>query len=378
MMSDRYDVIVIGVGAMGSAACWQLARRGARVLGLDRFDIPNVQGSSHGLSRMIRMAYYEHADYVPLLRRSFEIWRELESESGQSLLHVVGGLYMGPEMSGLINGSLKAAKVHQLDHEFLGSRQLSERYPQFRLPADHVGFYEPAAGFLQPEDCVAAFARGAIRRGAELHGHEPVESWSADATGARVQTSRREYRASRLVFSGGPWSGALLEPLRIKLRVTRQVMGWFSPPDPKPFEFGRMPVWAIDQPDGSLYYGFPIHSPGLGMKVAHHRPGTPADPDHVDRDIHAADEQPLASFLRQFMPQADGPAVAFRTCLYTNSPDSHFIIDRHPQFEHVYLACGFSGHGFKFAGVVGEVLADLALDGKTDLPIGFLSLGRFA
>jgi sarcosine oxidase len=374
----EYDIIVIGVGAMGSATCWELARRGARVLGLDRFDIPNTRGSSHGLSRMIRLAYYEHPDYVPLLRRAYELWRELEQSSGQQLLHITGGLYMGPANRELISGSLESARKHSLPHELLDRKMLADQYPQFELPADHVGLFEPSAGFLEPENCIAALVAQALKDGAEVHGNEPVESWHADESSSRVKTGHGEYRADKLIFCGGAWTEKLVSDLGIPLIVTRQVMGWVWPREPARFEIGRLPVWAIDLPDNSLYYGFPMHRPGVGFKLAHHARMQATDPDQVDRTILPGDEESFRDCLRRFIPLADGPTMAIRTCLYTNSPDSHFIIDRHPKHSRILLSCGFSGHGFKFASVVGQMMADLALSGRTALPIEFLSLARFS
>jgi len=363
---------------MGSATCWQLAKRGVRVLGLERFDIPNAQGSSHGLSRLIRLAYYEAPDYVPLLRRAYELWRELEKESGQNLLHITGGLYIGPRERGLVAGSMEAAIKHALPFELLDCAALRARFPQFEVPEDHVGFCEPDAGFLEPENCIAAFVDRAMRNGARIHAREPVESWSADGSGATVKTDLREYRADKLIFCGGPWSDKLVADLGARLTVTRQVLGWVWPRAPEMFEIGTLPCWAIDLPDDSIYYGFPMYKPGVGFKLAHHRPGSPADPDRIDRNILPGDEDSFRACLKRFIPSADGPVLAMRTCMYTNSPDFHFILDRHPRHARVWVACGFSGHGFKFASVVGQVMADFATNGKTSLPTDFLRLKRFS
>lgn len=375
-MPGSFDVIVVGVGAMGSSACYQLARRGLSVLGLDRFDIPNALGSSHGQSRMIRLAYYEHPDYVPLLKRAYELWDELESISGEKLLHITGGIYIGPENGELVGGSLRAARQHGLDHELLDHDELRRRFPQFHVPGEWVGLHEPRAGFLRPERVVAAYAQAALRAGAELHGREAVVEWGADAHGVTVQTTRSVYRADHLIFCGGPWSAQLLRDLQVPLVVTRQVMGWVWPKEPELFGLGRLPVWAIDRQDGTLHYGFPMSSDVPGFKVAHHAKGRATEPDLVMRDPLPGDEETFRPVLRQMIPAADGPLLSLKVCLYTNSPDQHFIIDRHPQVERVTLACGFSGHGFKFASVVGEVLADLATNGRTALPARFLSMGR--
>ena len=376
-MSQIFDVIVIGIGAMGSSACYHLARRGVRVLGLERFDIPHALGSSHGQSRMIRLAYYEHPDYVPLLRRAYELWHELEAVSGQKLLYLTGGLYIGEPEGEVVGGSLRAAREHRLEHELLTKSQLEHRFAQFKIPNGWVGMLEPQAGFLLPERVVSAHAEAALRNGAELHGREAVMDWSSSAAGVTVRTTRDEYRAKHLVFCGGPWSGTLLRDLGIELTVTRQVLAWVWPKEPGQFALGTLPVWAIDRGDGTLHYGFPMMSDVPGFKVAHHGRGVVTDPDKVIRDVLPGDEATFRPILRQMIPAADGPLLSMRVCLYTNSPDSHFIIDRHPHHDYVTVACGFSGHGFKFASVVGEILADLALYGRTHLPAQFLGLSRF-
>jgi len=374
---NSYDVIVIGVGAMGSSACFQLARRGVRVLGLEQFDIPHALGSSHGQSRMIRLAYYEHPDYVPLLRRAYDLWDQLESISGQKLLYRTGGVYLGPIDGEVVGGSLRAARQHNLVHELLDRAELRKRFPQFKAPESWVAVWEPEAGFLTPENVISAYAQAALRNGAELHGRERVISWEASSKHAIVRTDRGEYHAEKLVFCGGPWTSSLVADLGIKLLVTRQVLGWVWPKEPELFELGRLPVWAIDHLDGTLHYGFPLLRDMPGFKIGHHGPGRETDPDRVARDPQPGDEETFRPILRDFIPQADGPLLSMKVCMYTNSPDHHFIIDRHPIHERVTLACGFSGHGFKFASVVGEVLADLALDGRTRWPVGFLSPTRF-
>ena len=238
---------------------------------------------------------------------------------------------------------------------------------------------EPAAGFLLPERIISSFADLAMRHGAEIHGREEVVHWKADQNGVEVQTTRGRYSAKKLVICGGAWSGKLLASLGLELQVTRQVMGWVWPREPAMFEMGKLPVWAIGRHDGSLYYGFPILRDGgsVGFKIALHARGTPTDPDRVTREVLPGDEDTFRACLRQHIPRADGPLLAMRTCLYTNSSDGHFILDRHPRHPRVHLACGFSGHGFKFASVIGEVLADWCTAGRTDLPVEFLSLARF-
>lgn len=372
-----FDVIVVGLGAMGTAACFHLAARGAKVLGLEQFDIPHSQGSSHGFSRMTRLAYYEHPDYVPLLKSAYSLWHDLEAQAGHKLIFVTGGLYLGPRDGHLVGGSLQAAQAHGLAHELIGRADLAKRFPQFQIPENFVAMLERDAGFILPEKAIAAQAELALRRGAELHGREPVLDWSSDGKGISVRTARDEYRANQIIFCGGAWTDRLVKDLGIPLRVTRQVVAWVWPKKPADFELGRLPVWAIDHLDGTIHYGFPMIHDCPGFKLAHHSPAQVADPNTIRRETDDADEQTIRPMLKQFIPDADGPLLSLRVCMYTNSPDSHFLIGRHPKHERVLVACGFSGHGFKFAPVIGKSLAELAIDGKTGHPIEFLKLARF-
>lgn len=376
-MNPSYDVIVVGLGAMGSATCFHLARRGCRVLGLERFDIPHAHGSSTGFSRMIRQSYHEHPAYVPLLRSSFTLWRDLEARTAQSVLQVTGGLYLGPADGELVGGARRAAQEFSLPHAILDHGELRRRYPQFVVPENFVGLLEENAGFVLPERAIALHAWLALRHGAELHGQEAVGRWRPEGAGLEVVTAKGTYRAGRIVFCGGAWTDHLVRELGVPLRVTRQVLGWVWPKRPEMFEHGRLPVWCLDALDGTVHYGFPMMADNPGFKLAHHCPGAVVDPDAVPRAVQPGDEETFRGVLRRNIPAADGPLLSLRTCLYTNSPDAHFIVDRHPADERVLLACGFSGHGFKFAPVIGEALADLALTGRTEHSVGFLGLDRF-
>jgi len=373
-----YDAIVLGVGTMGAAACLALARRGLRVLGLEQFDIPHALGSHHGHSRMFRLAYYEHPDYVPLLRRAFEQWRELNRSSGLDVFHITGGLYIGKPGGEAVGEAAASARRHGLAHEVLGREELRHRYPQFQVPDDYGALYEPSAGFVRPELAIAAMVGESLKLGADIRVRQTVVDWSADDRGVEVRTADATFRAERLVVTAGAWSGAVLQALGVPLQVTRQVLGWVWPRRPEMFQLGAFPVWAVESPDGALYYGFPMFASNPGFKLARHARGQPADPNTIDRTPHAADEETFRPALRHYLPDADGPTLAMSVCMYTNSPDSHFIIDRHSAHDRVAIACGFSGHGFKFAPVVGEALADLAMHGRSALPIGFLGLSRFA
>jgi sarcosine oxidase len=376
-MAEHFDAIVVGIGTMGAATCYQLARRGLRVLGLEQFGIPHAMGAHHGHSRMIRLAYFEHPDYVPLLARAYEAWRELEEQSGQRLLHVTGGIYMGPEGSELVEGALRSCQHHQLKHDLLNRHELQRRFPQFVTPAGYHGLYEDQAGFVLPEMAVTAYARLALLAGAQLRGYEPASDWQADGKKMTVTTTRGNYSCDRIIFTAGAWTRKLLASLKIPLRVTRQTLGWFWPQKPAEFSLGKFPVWFMETENSHGHYGFPMFSESLGFKLGLHKPAEAVDPDCVDRTFQEDDVAGLRQFLEAHIPSAAGPLLSASVCLYTVSPDSHFILDQLPSDSRVTWASGFSGHGFKFAGVIGEALADLATQGRSSLPIDFLRASRF-
>ena len=375
MAHEPWDAIVVGVGAMGSAACWRLARRGARVLGLEQFTPGHDLGSSGGRTRLIRLAYFEHPDYVPLLRRSYALWDELDAATGRPVLARTGALYAGPADEALVAGSLASARAHALPHERLDGDEIRRRYPMFRLPEGFAGMFEPEGGYLLCEQAIIEMAGEAARRGAVIRDNEPVRSWSVDAGGVAVVTDRATHRGAKLVLAAGAWSSKVASDLGVSLAVTRQILGWVRPPDLEPFREGNLPCWAIDHGEG-LLYGSPIHAEEPLLKVANHHRGAATDPDRLDRRVTSEDAEDFLPHLRRYLPSAVGPVARMKVCMYTNSDDGHFFLDHHPRCESVSVACGFSGHGFKFAPVVGEALADLALAGRTDLPIGFLAFAR--
>lgn len=363
---------------MGSAACYHLASRGAAVIGIDRFEVPHAHGSSGGESRLIRMCYFEHPDYVPLLRRAYEGWRQLSAEAGAPILEVTGGLFIGAEDSALVAGSRRAALEHGLAHEMLSSVELRRRFPPFAIAKGMEALYEPTAGLVHPELAIAAQVRLAAAHGARLSMREQVVGWSAGAAGVRVETNRRTIRAESLLLCAGAWTPTLAPALAPSLHVTRQVLVWVAPDDPGPFARGSSPSWAVEHDGGDFHYGFPILDPRRGLKVGRHVPGPVVDPDSMPREPAPGDEDSVLEFIGRYLPGARGPVRELSVCTYTNSPDRHFVLDRLPGYGHVYVACGFSGHGFKFAPVIGEALADLALMGTTRLPVSFLRLERFA
>jgi len=376
MSHETYDVIVLGVGGMGAAAAFELARRGRRVLGLEQFALAHDRGSSHGQSRIIRTAYFEHPGYVPLLRRAYERWYELEQLQGRHLFTECGVLSLGTADSALVQGVRRSAAEHRLPVEDLSADGIRSRFPAFRLGDDFVGVLERDAGFLHVEDCVTACAEAARQRGAELRPFTPAVSWQATKDGVVVRTEGQEYSAARLVITAGAWASRVLADLGLPLTVRRKVLLWFGTSDDRLYRRDVFPCYMIHTPLG-FYYGFPVVD-GNGHKVARHDTGlTVHDPLNVDRDISAADEEEGRAFLRAYMPGVNGPLSAGRVCMYTLTPDEHFIIDRHPEYPQVSIAAGFSGHGFKFASVVGEILADLSDKGASELPIEMFRIGRF-
>jgi len=386
------DVIIIGTGVIGAAAAMHLARRGAKVVALDRFGIANAYGSSHGRTRIVRTAYFEHPDYVPLLRASYDGWRELERIVDRSLLHLSGIIYAGPADGAVIGGSRRAAIEHGIDHEMLDHDALRRRYPMLHPPDDHIGLFEPEAGYVECERAVAAMVEVALRHGAIFKTHARVRSIEiggpTDEIG--VHGDHGSLTAPRVIVAAGAWMSELLPRLGWPLTVTRQIVAWLWPRKPELFRFDPrdigafqrvLPCWGVEWPPNALHYGFPMAidgSTGLGLKLALHQAAVQTDPDRVDRSITADDLAGLRAFVRRFIPDADGPVVDARVCLYTNTPDGHFAIGRHPLHDGVIAASACSGHGFKFAPVLGRALADLALDGTTSLPIAFLDPARFA
>ena len=378
MSDNHFDVIVLGVGGMGSAACYALAERGAKVLGLEQFDIPHALGSSHGETRIIRLAYAEGAFYVPLLRRAYERWQRLEHDFGEQLLHITGGLDIGAADSALIRGSRASCREHDLSHELLTATETMARFPALQLPPHFVANYQAEGGFLRSERCIVAHVTRAQALGAEIRAREAVLSWEARGDSVRVQTTKGEYVADRVVVTAGGWAGQLLPELAALAQPERQCLGWFQPLDLPLFTPERLPVWLLwGEGDEGNWYGFPVHGiPGFKLGKFRHL-GEPMDLSSRDREPTAADERLLRRFTERYFPRAAGPTMALKVCFFTNTPDEHFIIDAHPQHESVIIAAGFSGHGYKFCSVVGEVLAELALDGASALGIAEFGLGRF-
>lgn len=380
MAEQTFDVIVVGVGGTGSAAVYHLAKRGLNVLGLERFEIPHEMGSSHGLTRIIRLAYYEDPSYVPLLYRTYELWYELERESGDKLLYTTGSIDAGPEDSEVFQGSLESCQEHELDHEVLNSKQLTQRFPGYRFPSETMAVFQPQGGVLVPERCIEAHARIAQQHGATIHTGECVSGWDILADGrVQVTTDQGTYTAEKLVICSGAWAYKLVPQLANKAVPERQVLIWLETKQPDFFTPERFPVWNARVEEGK-FYGFPEFNPGgdtPGMKYGRwrHRYET-VDPDTVDREIHQEDEDLLRAFGERYFPEGAGKTLNMKACMFTNTPDEHWVLDTLPGAPQVSVAAGFSGHGFKMASVIGEVMADLAQHGTTKHNIALHNLAR--
>src|SRR4051794_8969861 len=362
---------------MGSAAVYQLAKRGKRVLGLERFDIPHSMGSSHGVNRIIRLAYYEHPSYVPLLKRAYELWRELEHNVGEQLLYITGSIDAGPEESQIFQGSRASCAEHGLPHELLTGAEVNRRFPGYRLPDGHRAVLQPQGGYLLSERCIVAHVSAAQALGAEVHARERVLGWEPTSAAIRVTTDHSTYEADRLIVSAGAWVGEMVPGLKPVTQPERQVLAWLQPMRTELFAAERFPVFNL-QVDEGHYYGFPLCSvPGFKFGRYHHLDEA-VDPETIDREPNARDEALLRDFAERYFPEGAGPTMALRACMFTNAPDEHFILDLHPDDSRGVGASPCPGHGFKFSSVVGEIAAALAEPGKPRHDIGLFQLSRFA
>ncbi|GMV08647.1 MAG: oxidoreductase [Gemmatimonadota bacterium] len=376
-MTTPFDVAVVGLGAMGSSAAYQLARRGLRVVGIDRYSPPHAMGSSHGKSRMIREAYYEHPLYVPLVQRAYTLWDELDQVAEHPVLRQTGGVMVGGEGGALVQGTLRSAAEHDIPHELLSAGELRQRFPAFTPAVGMVAVLERRAGILFPDAIVRTHLQLAELHGAILRRGDAVQGWDRTREGIAIRTAQATVVARQLVVAAGAWTAPLLASLALPLTVERQVIHWFDPVStPEHFSAEHMPVsiWELD--DGRLFYTKP--NLGDGVKIGIHHSGATVTPESIDRTVTEQDAAPVHELLRRFIPAAAGPLRDRAVCMYTNTPDAHFIVDRHPELDEVLVLSPCSGHGFKFASVLGEVAADLVTRGVSAFDLTPFSLRRFA
>lgn len=376
-MTTPFDVAIVGLGAMGSAAAYHLARRGQRVVGIDRYSPPHAMGSSHGRSRIIREAYYEHPLYVPLVQRAYTLWDELGQVAESPVIRQTGGLMVGPERGTLVQGTLRSASEHRLPHELLSSGALRSRYPAFSPADDMVAVLEHRAGILFPDVIIRTHLQLAELHGATLRRDETVLGVDRSPDGIAIRTAADTVVARQVVVAAGAWTAPFLASLALPLTVERQVIHWFDPARlPEHFSPEHMPIsmWELD--DGTVFYTKP--NLGDGVKIGVHHSGATVTPQSIDRTVSAQDSAPIHALLERFLPDAAGALRERVVCMYTNTPDAHFIVDRHPELEEVLVLSPCSGHGFKFASVIGEVAADLVTRGVSAFDLSPFTLKRFA
>lgn len=374
-----FDVIVAGLGGMGSATAHHLAARGLRVLGLEKYGPGHDRGASHGGSRITRQSYFEGPEYVPLLLRAYELYDRLATDSERDVITLTGGIMAGLPDSRTVAGARASAEQWGLEHELLDATELRKRFPTTNPQPDEVALYEAKAGFVRPERTVLAQLELADRHGADLRFQEPMLAWEPVGDGVRVITGSSVYSAGQLIVTPGPWAPELLADLGVPFSIERQVQHWFQPTGGvDAWVPERHPIYIWEDASGTRVYGFPaIDGPDGGAKIAFFRKGTPTTPDTLDTGVHAGEIAEMAAAAARVLPDLPGRHLRGEPCMYSTTPDEHFVISRHPAHDAVTVGCGFSGHGFKFVPVVGEILADLATTGTTAHDIGLFDPRRF-
>lgn len=379
MNRTTFDVAVVGLGAMGSSAVYHLARRGLSVLGIDQFNPPHDQGSSHGETRIIREAYFEDPIYVPIVQRAYELWEQLEAYSERNLFLKTGGLMIGHPDSELITGSEYSARHHRLPYGRLTSEDIERSYPQYKVPEDNIAIWDARAGVLFPEACISALIDAAQKHDAQLLTDTTVTAWSAGPQGVIISTSEGTFQANQLVLAAGAWIPSLCKSnsLNLPLTVERQVLFWYEPKTQiEDFSSEQCPIFVWETEPDTHFYGFPNF--GSGVKVARMHHGQSTSPNTISRDVTPEDQAPVDAFMNEFIPGAYGRKLRSQVCMFTNTPDLNFIIDNHPQHENVIIASPCSGHGFKFASAIGEIIADMAVEGESQYDLRAFSLERFS
>jgi sarcosine oxidase len=370
-----FDVAVLGVGGIGSAACYHLAQAGLRVLGIEQFSIPHARGSSHGITRILRQGLHENEVYVPLVRRGLELWRDLEKTSSIQLFYQTGSLDIGPPESSIVTQSLNSCRRWDIPHEELTAVDLRRRYPVLKVDHEMVGIHQPGSGFVLAEASITAHVNAAFACGAEIHGHEKMTRWEANRSGYTIETTHDRYEVGQIVFTLGAWVQKVVGRT-IRVRPERAVLGWFQPRANAPL-FGSLPVWIIDSPQAGHFYGLPIFGiPGfkLGRLSVNLEE---VDPDSPLPEPDSRDEKDLRQFLENHFPDANGPVLSMQTALFEHSPDRQFIIDGLRGFPGAWVIAGLSGHGFKYSSALGELAKDLVVHGKSKYDLTAFRLDRF-
>jgi sarcosine oxidase len=377
-MAKIIDVIVLGLGANGSSALYHLSKTPQAVIGIDQFNPPHNRGSSHGQSRIIRQAYHENPLYVPFIKEAYKWWHQIEEASGKKLLLETGGIMLGDESSGVIQGSKLSAETHDIAYEYLDHSALRRRFPAFRPPGNTVGVLEKHAGILFPEACIRTYLEQAQQQGAEVRRNETVLSIDAKPGQIKVKTDKAIYMAGKLVVTAGAWLGELFPELNMPLTVERQILYWFKNNNPgkqRSLMPDELPVYIWEYGPGQMFYGFP--DLGDGLKIAHHHAGMNIRPNQLHQDVNVKEIADMKRMVDTYFDM-DATYNFSETCMYTNTPDGNFVIDVHPEHPHILIASPCSGHGFKFSSLTGKLLCDLATETALELDISPFRLDRFA
>ncbi|MGO2132508.1 MAG: N-methyl-L-tryptophan oxidase [Halomonas sp.] len=381
--SCTYDVIVIGLGAMGSAAAYQLSKRGQRVLGIEQFYPAHDKGSSHGSTRIIRRSSFEHPSYVPIAARSYEIWEELEQATSRKLVTNTGGFFIGAPDENYVKGSIESARTHGIEHEVLNAEELNRRFPQITARADQVAYYEPAMGVVKPEASIIAQQQLAQQNGADLHFGETVLEWSADADRdwVQVRTDEATYEARRLVFTIGAWAPHLLGNMELPIEIERHWLFWYEPKDGSLNEFrsGTFPLVNVIADDGVAFSSWPVFGSDRVMKATFIEGSAKlCTPETMNsEEVSPQEIKRMEHALRQYVFKGAGRLVSTGACMFTNTPDRNFVLSLHPEYSNISVATAMSGHGFKYSAAVGEILAELAINGSTKYDIKIFDPLRF-
>ncbi len=374
---ETFDAIVLGLGAHGSAAVYHLSKNNIKVCGIDRFVPPHAFGSSHGQSRIIRQAYHESPMYVPLVMEAYELWNELENASSKKLLLKTGGLILGNEDSMVIKGARLSAETHNVPYEYLYNKEITKRFPALKPTEDTVAVVEQSAGILFPEECIKANLKLANDNGALLLFGEAVQSINIKNNYVEVVTNKGIYETEKLIVSVGAWLNDLLPELKLPLNIKRQVLFWFKNDDKQMQQFiqpEHLPIFIWEHNSPHIFYGFP--DLGNGIKIAPHHEGQLIHPDLLSKEVYEDEIQQMKNILDKYF-NVDAKFSSSDVCMYTNTPDEHFIIDYYPSNKNIIVASPCSGHGFKFSSAIGKMLSDMALEKQLSFDISPFSINRF-
>ena len=375
MKKNIYDVIIIGLGAMGSAASYYLSKNGVKVLGLDTYEPPHKLGSSHGHTRVIREAYHEGTSYVPIVKKAYELWNELDHEIEDKLILEYGGMYLGDDGK-YLSDAKKSAKKYDIPIKEFSSKEIKEKYNILNPPNNFKGLLENRSGAVFPEKAISNFLSKSINNGSSHNYNEKVIVWEKQSKFYKVETDKNNYFAEKLIFSSGAWIKNLVPSLKLPVKIERQVLFWFDPiKDKDKFHYSNMPNTGWDLDNGMEFYTQP-NIENKGFKVAMHHNGKFISENDLNRESNADDLSIVKNFLEEYIPLANGKLIDSRVCVYTNTPDLDFIIDFYPNDENIIICSPCSGHGFKFTPAIGEICSELVINNAANYDLSEFSIKR--